>query len=48
MKRYYVFDFPLELYGIGLLFAILLLLIVYGAYRRAKSAGECPGGGKRN
>jgi hypothetical protein len=44
MKRYYVFDFPLELYGIGLLFAILLLLIVYGAYRRTKSAGERLGG----
>ncbi|MDF2657474.1 MAG: hypothetical protein K0Q94_265 [Paenibacillus sp.] len=36
MKRYYVFDFPLELYGIGLVFAAALLLIVYAAYKRAR------------
>lgn len=40
MKQYYVFDFPLQMYGIGLLFGIGLLLIVFGAYRRAKAAGR--------
>lgn len=46
MKRYYVFDFPLEMYGIGLLFAVLLLLIVYSAYRGTKAAGQAGGKGK--
>ncbi|GAA3408367.1 hypothetical protein ACFFNY_12835 [Paenibacillus hodogayensis] len=36
MKQYYVFDFPLELYGIGFVFVLALLGIVYFAYRRAK------------
>ncbi|WP_176706081.1 hypothetical protein [Paenibacillus hemerocallicola] len=43
MKQYYVFDFPLEMYGIGLVFAVLLLLIVYSAYRRTKVAGQAAG-----
>lgn len=46
VKQYYVFDFPLEMYGIGLAFAVLLLLIVYRAYRRTKAAGQA--GTKKN
>ncbi|WP_281272180.1 hypothetical protein [Paenibacillus flagellatus] len=38
MKRYYVFDFPLEMYGIGLLFGVALLAIVFAAYRRTRKA----------
>ena len=36
MKRYYFFDFPLEMYGLALLFGSALVLIVYAAFRRAK------------
>lgn len=44
MKQYYIFDFPLQMYGIGLLFALWLFWIVFRAYRRAKAAGTKPDG----